>query len=246
MALLEVKDVVLKLGSSPVLNHLDLEFWEGHVHALVGPNGAGKSTLASTIMGLFGYTEFEGDIIYDGESLKGVPIDERARRGITLAWQEPARFEGLTVEKYIRAGAKDPSDERVVEVLNKVGLDPRTYRNRAADRTLSGGERKRVEIASLLAMEPRLVLMDEPDSGIDIQAINHIFEAIQFFKQNGATVILITHSLPVLQQAEHAFLLCNGRLRDKGTVQKIEPYFAENCIMCATPNEPEKRQGEWK
>jgi Fe-S cluster assembly ATP-binding protein len=246
MALLEIKDVVLRLGGTPVLNHLNLEFWEGHVHALVGPNGAGKSTLANTIMGLFGYTDFEGDILYNGESLKGVPVDERARRGITLAWQEPARFQGLSVRKYIRAGAKDKSDERVDQVLVKVGLDPRTYRNRAADRTLSGGERKRVEIASLLAMEPRVVLMDEPDSGIDIQAINHIFEAIRFFKENGATVILITHSLPVLQQAEHAFLLCNGRLRDKGTVDKIEHYFAENCIMCETPNEPEKRQGEWQ
>jgi Fe-S cluster assembly ATP-binding protein len=246
MALLEIRDVVMRLGETPVLNHLTMEFWAGHVHALVGPNGAGKSTLANTIMGLFGYTAFEGDIVYDGESLKGVPVDERARRGITLAWQEPARFQGLPVHKYIRAGAKDPSDDRVDQALLKVGLDPRTYRDRACDRTLSGGERKRVEIAALLAMEPRVVLMDEPDSGIDIQAINHIFDAIQFFKQNGATVILITHSLPVLQQAEHAFLLCNGRLRDKGPISKIENYFAENCIMCATPNEPEKRQGAWQ
>ena len=244
MALLEIKDVVLRLGEKPVLNHLSMEFWAGHVHAIVGPNGAGKSTLANTIMGLFGYTHFEGDIVYDGASLRNVSVDERARRGITLAWQEPARFQGLSVRKYIRAGAKDQSDQRAKEVLWKVGLDPKLYMNRAADKTLSGGERKRIEIASLLAMEPRVVLMDEPDSGIDIQAINHIFNAIKFFKENGATVILITHSLPVLQQAEHAFLLCNGRLRDKGTIGDIEHYFAENCIMCETPNEPEKRLGE--
>ena len=244
MALLEIRDVVMRKGGRAVLNHLSMEFWEGRVHALVGPNGAGKSTLAGTIMGLSGCTDYQGELIYEGQSLRGVSVDERARKGITLAWQEPARFQGLSVRKYIRAGARDKSDERVQQVLWKVGLDPKQYMARAADKTLSGGERKRIEIAALLAMEPRVVLMDEPDSGIDIQAINHIFNAIKHFRENGATVILITHSLPVLQEAEHAFLLCNGHLRDKGPVEKIQNYFAENCIMCETPNEPEKRLGE--
>ena len=113
MGILELHDVTLDLGGKPILNGLSVDFWEGHVHALIGPNGAGKSTLASAIMGLPGYTHYGGDILFDGESLCGVPVDERARRGITLAWQEPARFEGLRMDRFIAAGAKDKTREKV-------------------------------------------------------------------------------------------------------------------------------------
>ena len=107
MGILELRNVTLELGGRPILNGLSVDFWEGHVHALVGPNGAGKSTLASAIMGLPGYTRYGGDILFDGESLRDVPVDERARRGITLAWQEPARFEGLRMDRFIAAGATE-------------------------------------------------------------------------------------------------------------------------------------------
>ncbi len=239
MGILELRDITLELGGKLVLKDLSVDFWEGHVHALIGPNGAGKSTLASTIMGLPGYTHHEGDILFDGESLRGVPVDERARRGITLAWQEPARFEGLRMDRFIAAGAKDKSRDRVKEMLGRVGLDPERYLARKVDKTLSGGERKRVELASILAMEPRLVLMDEPDSGIDVEALQRIFEVLADFKAMGTTVVMITHSTAVLQQAEHAFLLCDGHIIDKGSVDKISGYFADNCIPCGHENAPE-------
>jgi Fe-S cluster assembly ATP-binding protein len=238
MSVLELKDVSLNLGGRDVLNHLTVEFWEGHIHALIGPNGAGKSTLANTLMGLPGYTDHTGEILFDGESLVGVPVDERARRGMTLAWQEPARFEGLRVDRFIAAGARDKSSKGIARVLERVGLDPQKYASRAVDRTLSGGERKRVELASILAMEPRLVLMDEPDSGIDVAALNHIFDALSEFKERGATVIMITHSQEVLKHAEHAFLMCNGSILDKGAVGRIDGYFADNCIPCDHENLP--------
>jgi Fe-S cluster assembly ATP-binding protein len=238
MAILELHDVTLELGGKRILNGLSAEFWEGRVHALIGPNGAGKSTLASTIMGLPGYTHHGGDILLDGTSLRGVSVDERARRGITLAWQEPARFEGLRMDRFIAAGAKDKSREKVVEVLERVGLDPDRYLTRKVDKTLSGGERKRVELASILAMEPRLVLMDEPDSGIDVEALERIFDVLADFKTMGTTVIMITHSMTVLEHAEHAFLLCNGRILDKGVVDKISGYFAGHCIPCDHENMP--------
>jgi Fe-S cluster assembly ATP-binding protein len=239
MSVLEVKDVSLELGGKHVLNDLTVEFWEGHVHALIGPNGAGKSTLASTLMGLPGYTHHTGDIVFDGESLVGVPVDERARRGMTLAWQEPARFEGLRVDRFIAAGAKDPSGATVRRVLERVGLDPARYMTRAVDRTLSGGERKRIELASILAMEPRLVLMDEPDSGIDVEALRRIFDVLSDFKERGATVIMITHSQEVLKHAEHAFLMCSGSILDKGAVGRIDGYFADHCIPCDHENLPD-------
>jgi len=238
MGILELHDVTLELGGKPILNNLSVDFWEGHVHALIGPNGAGKSTLANTIMGLPGYTHHRGEILLDGESLRGVPVDERARRGITLAWQEPARFEGLRMDRFIAAGAKVKSREKVKAMLARVGLDPERYIMRKVDKTLSGGERKRVELASILAMEPRLVLMDEPDSGIDVEALQRIFDALADFKAMGTTVIMITHSMAVLEHAEHAFLLCNGRILDKGSVGKISGYFADNCIPCDHENLP--------
>lgn len=247
MAILELRDIHLVLGGKPVLNGLSVEFWEGHIHALVGPNGAGKSTLAGTIMGLPMFSGYEGDVLLDDESLRDVPLDERARRGLTLAWQEPARFEGLRVDRFIAAGAKDKSRQKVREVLEKVGLDPDRYEHRAVDRTLSGGERKRIELASIHAMEPRIVLMDEPDSGIDVEALERIFGLLKEMKEAGTTVIMITHSMAVLGQAEHAFLMCNGRVIDKGSVDKISAYFACNCLPCDHINEPdpdEKRMAQ--
>jgi Fe-S cluster assembly ATP-binding protein len=229
---LETRNLTLKLGRKTILNNVSLDFWPGHVHALIGPNGAGKSTLAQAIMGLPGYNNYDGDILLNGESIKDKPVDERARRGITLGWQEPARYEGLRVQDFIMAGAKNKTIETVQETLHRVGLEPRNYLNRAVDRTLSGGERKRIELASMLAMEPRIVLMDEPDSGIDVEALQKIFHAIKDLKAQGATVILITHSLTVLHNTEHAFLFCCGKLIDKGSVQKIGGYFENKCIPC--------------
>jgi Fe-S cluster assembly ATP-binding protein len=242
MGVLEVRDLSLTLGGKRVLNDLSVDFWEGHIHAIIGPNGAGKSTLASVIMGLPGYTDFEGDVLLDGRSLEGVTVDERARRGITLAWQEPARFEGLRVDRFIAAGAEDKSTATVRDALEKVGLDPDKYMQRAVDKTLSGGERKRVELASILAMRPRIVLMDEPDSGIDVEALERIFEALREMKAGGVTVILITHSMAVLNQAEHAFLMCNGRLLDKGSIGKVSGYFEHRCIPCDHTNMPEPEE----
>lgn len=241
-AILEVENLVFSQGGKRILDGLSLDFWPGHVHAVVGPNGAGKSTLAAAIMGLADYRDVEGDIRFEGESILPLSLDERARRGMTLAWQEPARYEGLSVEKFIAAGARDSSHANVCRVLDLVGLDPEAYCKRAVDRTLSGGERKRIEIASILAMEARLVMMDEPDSGIDVEALNRIFEAIRRLRDRGSTVLLITHSLAVLQQADHAFLICHGQLVDKGSIEKIESFFGRKCLPCAHPNEP----SEWE
>ncbi|NLH50118.1 MAG: ATP-binding cassette domain-containing protein [Myxococcales bacterium] len=239
MGILEIRNLTMAFNGKKILNNLSIDFWENHVHALIGPNGAGKSTLAGTIMGLPGYENYTGDIYFAGDSIKSLPVDERARRlRMTLAWQEPARFEGLSVHKFIAAGARDKSTRHVGEMLDLVGLDPSSYLARAVDKTLSGGERKRIELASILAMEPKLVLMDEPDSGIDVEALERIFAAIKILKSGGATIILITHSMAVLQQAEHAFLMCCGQLIDQGAVDKIQLRFNNHCRPCDHPNLP--------
>lgn len=239
MAILEVREVSLQVNSTGILNGLSLEFWEGYVHAVVGPNGAGKSTLASVIMGLPDYRHHTGDILFEGKSIKHLNVDERARLGITLGWQEPARFEGLKVSQFILASARDRSKEEVDRVLELVGLESVRYRKRAVDKTLSGGERKRIELASILAMKPRLVMLDEPDSGVDIEAIEKIFEAINHLKREGTTVLLITHSPRVLEKADHAFLICSGMLVDKGETVKILEYFSGKCLPCPHKNVPD-------
>ncbi|HEC89715.1 MAG TPA: ABC transporter ATP-binding protein [Thermoplasmatales archaeon] len=240
MGILEIKNLSLKVNGKRILDNLSIDFWDGHVHAVVGPNGAGKSTLAYTIMGLEGYRKIEGDIFFNGSSIKNLNVAERAKLGITLGWQEPARYEGLTVKQFIMASAREKKSETVRDVLSKVGLIPEEYINRAVDKTLSGGERKKIELASILAMQPRFVMLDEPDSGIDVASLEKIFEGIKLLKSYGATVILITHSLAVMKQAEHAFLLCGGKLVEKGTIDKIKPYFEEECLPCQHKNLPDK------
>jgi Fe-S cluster assembly ATP-binding protein len=241
---LEVKGLTLDLGGARVLDRVDIDFWLGHVHAVIGPNGAGKTTLAQTIMGLSGYRDFQGDILLDGRSIKNATVDERARMGITLGWQEPARYEGLKIRSFILAGAARPSEALLRDAFERVALDPSRYAERALDRSLSGGERKRIELASILAMKPKIVILDEPDSGIDVEALNRIFDAIRYLKEQGSTVILITHSLTVLQHAEHAFLFCCGRLVDKGSVDRIGYYFENECIPCDDHNARELSNGD--
>ena len=240
--ILTAKNVSLTLRGQRILDGLSFELWEGYVHAIVGPNGAGKSTLASAIMGLDGYQRIEGEIFFEGCPIQELSVDQRARLGITLGWQEPARFEGLTVRRFLQAGARDKSLATVRETLEQVGLDPSDYLSRAVDRTLSGGERKRIELASILAMQPRIVFLDEPDSGIDIEALKRIFEAVKVLKARGSTVVLITHSLAVLEQTEHAFLICRGRLVEKGRSRSISRYFKGTCLPCKHPNAPQEQE----
>ncbi len=232
MNILTVRGLTLIKDYKSILSDVNIDIWDGHVHAIIGPNGAGKSTLAQTIMGLHGYRDHQGEIFFEGRSINGLSIDQRARLGMTLVFQEPARFEGLGVVDFILAGARDKSAATVDRSLEVVGLDPARYRARAVDKTLSGGERKRIELASVFAMKPRLLLMDEPDSGVDIDSVQHIFTVIQELKREGATVILITHSPEVLRQADHAFLLCAGQVVDKGTMESMYSYFNGRCAPC--------------
>lgn len=243
MNILETRNLTLQLGGKNILHDLSMEIWEGHVHAVVGVNGAGKSTLANTIIGLSGYQDFAGDILFRGNSLKGKSIDDRAKMGITLAWQEPARFEGLKVKDFVLAPLKDKNLETAKQALDTVGLRPHIYLDRAVDKTLSGGERKKIELASILVMKPTLALLDEPDSGIDIESIEKIFAVVKRLKEGGTTVVFITHSQAVLRQAEHAFLLCHGRLVDKGSVDKINKYFENECMPCDL-KDPRKKELE--
>ena len=234
MPLLEVNDVVYGAGppgSAPILAGLSLAIEPGEVHALLGTNGTGKSTLAYMVMGCEGYQPAAGSILLDGMRIDAFPIHERARIGITMAWQEPVRFEGITVRDYLTL--KYRGDD-VAHYLELVGLTPDRYLGRMVDKSLSGGERKRIELASILALTPRLAILDEPDSGIDMLSIQDIINVIKAFRTKGGAVLLITHREEIAGIADRASQLCHGKVICTGEPVKVAKHYRlQNCRICS-------------
>ena len=204
----------------------------GSVHAALGLNGSGKSTLAYTLMGSLGYAPSRGSIWFDGEDITRLSVTERGKRGLTLAWQEPARVEGLTVARYVMLGIGRQDMERVRDALRAVDLDPDTYLQRFVDESLSGGERKKVELAAVYAMAPKLAILDEPDSGIDTQSLEDSARLIRRMADEGTTVLLISHRDEVVALADTASLVCEGRITSTGDPRKVCDHYARHCQPC--------------
>lgn len=239
-----ISDLSLVLGGRPILHDLSLEVRAAEIHSILGANGTGKSTLAAVLMGLSGYRPTGGRILFQDEEISDLPISERARRGITLAWQEPARFEGLTTAEYLGISRRAAGDGFLSpkECLEKVGVSPEKYLRRAVDATLSGGERRRVELASVLAMKPKLVILDEPDSGIDALSISNIVDVIRTFARNGTAVLLITHHEDVAAIADRSSSLCGGTILKTGDPSGIARFFRNHCQECEHINEPAREE----
>jgi Fe-S cluster assembly ATP-binding protein len=228
--LLDIRNLTFLAGNQTILDRLDFAIHPGKIHALLGANGSGKTTLAYLLMGCEGYVPSAGTVLFAGTDLLPLKIYERAKLGLTLAWQEPARFEGVTVREYLTLGRAGIEPEAV---LAQVGLDPDRYLNRRVDKSLSGGERHRIELASVLCMKPTLAILDEPAAGIDMLSINHIINVIRAIKGHGGAVLLITHQEEVAAIADSASQLCNGRIvysGDPGHV--IEHFRGRTCVRC--------------
>jgi Fe-S cluster assembly ATP-binding protein len=238
--MLQLKNLELTLNGKRILHDLNLETRNGEIHSILGTNGTGKSTLASVILGLSGYREIGGKILFNGENVTTLPVSERARRGITMAWQEPARFEGLSVAEYLSLGQRNGMNNSLSprECLMKVGLAPENYLTRSVDTTLSGGERKRIELASVLAMKPKMAILDEPDSGIDALSIDYVVEVIKTFSRTGTTVLLITHHEEVAEIADRASSLCGGTILKTGDPIAVARFFRNHCQECLHVNMP--------
>jgi Fe-S cluster assembly ATP-binding protein len=228
--LLDIRNLNFSAGNQTILDRLDLTIHPREIHALLGANGSGKTTLAYLLMGCEGYAPTAGTVMFKGADLLSLKMDERARLGLTLAWQEPARFEGITVREYLTLGRSE-SDQK--PVLVQVGLDPDRYWNRRVDKSLSGGERHRIELASVLCMKPTLAILDEPAAGIDMLSINHIINVIRALKDNGGAVLLITHQEEVAAIADSASQLCNGRIVFSGDPDRVIEHFrGRTCVRC--------------
>ena len=227
--LLRVDDVWLQRPGAEVLRGVNMVVRRSEVHALLGLNGSGKTSLALTLMGAGGYRPERGRIIFDGRDITGLSVTERARLGLTLAWQEPARFEGLPTADYLALGMDQPSRERIEEALAAVALSPAAYLSRTVNAALSGGERKRIELAAVYAMQPRLAILDEPDSGVDVLCISDVMTLIRRMATEGASVLLITHRDEMAGVADTASLICGGAVVNTGTPAEVREYFAQRC-----------------
>ena len=228
--MLEIKSLAYKAGGKNILEGLSLTVDPAEVHAVLGTNGTGKSTLAYLIMGCEGYRPSSGELVFDGKVINDLKIHERANLGITMAWQEPVRFEGIAVRDYLTLKSKDID---AALHLSMVGLHPELYLHRNVDKSLSGGERKRIELASVLALHPKLAILDEPDSGIDMLSTQDIVNVISAFKEHGSSVLLITHREEIVLIADRASQLCNGRIVCSGNPEKVAEYYkSRKCFVC--------------
>lgn len=228
--LLQVENLTIHRNGNAILNQVNLAVYPGQIHTLLGLNGSGKSSLAYTIMGCGGYKPDTGSILFDGRDLNGLSVTERARLGVTLAWQEPARFEGIPVGKYVSLGMPQSSRDQTIAALEAVALPAKVYGYRAADKTLSGGERKRVELAAVYAMHPRLAILDEPDSGIDMLTLGDVAILIRRMAAEGTAVLLITHRDELVETADVVSLICAGSILFTGEPLKARRYFTTRCI----------------
>ena len=207
-----------------ILHDLNLKIDNSRFVVITGPNGSGKSTLAKLIMGIEKPTS--GQIIFDGEDITELSITERAKRGISFAFQQPVRFKGIRVHDLLRlAAGKDITIAEACNYLSEVGLCARDYIEREINSSLSGGELKRIEIATLLARQTKLSVFDEPEAGIDLwsfQNLIRIFENMQK-EIKDSSIIIISHQERILRIADEIVLLSGGTIKKQGSVEDILP-----------------------
>ena len=235
MSLLDIQNLSVNIEKKQVLDGVNLSVDAGETHVLMGPNGAGKSTLGYTIMGNPRYTVAGGKIIFDGEDITELSPDKRAAKGIFLSFQQPLEVPGITLESFIRNALQQQTGERVKlfqfqkelkATMQLLNMDE-SYASRDLNVGFSGGERKKSEILQLLMLKPKLAILDETDSGLDVDAVRTVSKGIEEYqkRQNGA-LIIITHSTKILESlsVDHTHVLGKGKIvkdSDGTLVQKI-------------------------
>ncbi len=210
---------------------------EDHFVAITGPNGGGKSTLAKIIAGIV--TPTSGQILLDGEDITNLSITERAKKGVSYAFQQPVHFKGLTVKDLITLAANRPlTVSEICDILSEVGLCAREYIDREINNSLSGGELKRIEIAMITARGTKLSIFDEPEAGIDLWSFNsliHVFEKMR--KEINGMILIISHQERILNVADKIVLLADGSVSAIGSKEEIMPKLLNTASTCRTLTE---------
>ena len=224
-----------------ILRNLNLTIDDGKFVVITGPNGSGKSTLARLIMGIEKPTA--GSILFDGRDVTGLDITERARLGISFAFQQPVRFKGIRVKDLLRlASGKNLSVSEACEYLSEVGLCARDYIDREINASLSGGELKRIEIATLLARHTRLSVFDEPEAGIDLWSFQNLIRIFEKMRKEikDSSIVIISHQERILNIADEIIVIKGGVVEKQGTREEVYPHLMRNEVsaLCEGPFVP--------
>ena len=229
--MLEIKNLHVRAGDKEILRGLNLNVEKGEIHVIMGTNGSGKSTLMNVILGHPNYRVTSGEITFDGEDLTALKTFERARRGIFLSFQNPEEIPGITVENMLRTARQAVTGEKIkilafhkelLALMNDLQINPE-YANRYLNVGFSGGEKKRNEILQLLTLKPKLALLDETDSGLDVDAVEIVSKGIAKFHNGENSCIIITHNAQILKHlpVTHAHILLNGKIVKNGGSELI-------------------------
>ncbi len=209
--MIELVDICYEVDNKKILDHINLKF-EDNFTVITGPNGSGKSTLAKIIMGIIKPTS--GKVLFNGVDITNYSIDKRAKEGISFSFQQPVKFKGITVYDLIHlASNKELDFISCCNVLSKVGLCAKDYINREVDDTFSGGELKRVEIATIMVRDSKVNIFDEPEAGIDLWSFNNLIKVFKELRElNNCKTIIISHQEKIISIADKVILLESGRI----------------------------------
>ena len=225
--MLEIKDITYQVEENNqkinIIDHLNLNIEDGKFVVITGPNGGGKSTLAKLIMGVNEITT--GQMIFDGEDITKKSITERANLGISYAFQQPVHFKGIKVIDLLRLAAGEKlSVSAACEYLSKVGLCAKDYVNREVNASLSGGELKRIEIATVLARGTKFAVFDEPEAGIDLWRFQNLIRVFENIRESiNGTILIISHQERILSIADEIVVIEDGHVKKQGTKEEILP-----------------------
>jgi Fe-S cluster assembly ATP-binding protein len=228
--ILEIKNLFVESreDKKKILENISFDIAEKTIHILIGPNGSGKSSLAYALMGIPRFKVVSGKIIFRNKDITKLSADKRAKMGLTLAFQEPAYFEGITVENFLRAGNKNITLFDIKKILSLVGLKPEKFLNRDINHGLSSGERKRIEFASVIAMKPKLMILDEPDSGLDIIIYREFYNILENIKkETNASILLITHREELGSITDRSTFINQGKAVCSGNFRKVMRKYCQ-------------------
>lgn len=232
--MLELKQITFSADQKTILHQVDLVVPDGQLLAITGPNGGGKSTLARIIAGI--EQPDSGQIIWNGQDITNLNITERAKLGLGYAFQQPVRFKGISVFELLKlASGGDLTIAQACDYLSQVGLCAREYVDRMVDASLSGGELKRIEIATILARKVKLAVFDEPEAGIDLwsfQNLIQVFEDLQ--KKQQQSIVIISHQERLLKIADRIVVIEGGRVAAQDAAERILPQLLNQKPCCKT------------
>ena len=232
-SLLEIKGLRVSAGEKEILRGVDLSIGRDETHVLMGPNGTGKSTLGYAITGNPAYTVTEGSIVFDREDITSLPVNERAKKGIFLSFQNPLEVPGVTLSAFIRGALEQKSGSRIrlwdfkkklKETMKLLNMDE-SYAERDLNVGFSGGEKKKAEILQMLMLEPKLAILDETDSGLDVDAVRTVSQGVSLYRErNHGSLLIITHSTRILEAltVDAAHVMENGVIVKNGGASLVD------------------------